>query len=598
VTGPYVGVPINALPLATDITGSEMVPILQSGQTRRTTAGLIAAGPSAGGTVQQISTGNGLSGGANGITVSGKIELAQIPGPTLLGNPATSTGYPTTILLGSGLSFSGNVLTASSSGGGAGTITAVNLSMPTIFTVAGSPITGGSGTFAVTFTTQTANTFFAGPTGGAAATPTFRTITNLDLPFPTTVSIGGVQAVTAVASNWIRGITQTGVPQLSQPAFTDISGTISTAQIPALAYVASIATSTGLTGGTITNTGTISFAAIAPSSLWANNSTATSVPAIVTLGGGLAFSGTTIINTSGAADGVTSIVFQSGLSGGTITSTGTVGISNNSIISAMISANAVLTAAISNNQVTYAKVQLIEPSSLLGNISTATNTVAAITLAGNLAFSGTTLTTTNLTTGTVGSVATGTGLTGGTITNTGSISFASIATKAFWANVSTATAVPVVTTLAGSLAFSGTTLTTTNLTTGTVGSIVFQSGLSGATITNTGTVGISNSAITSAMISANAIQTANISGNQVTYAKIQLIEPSSILGNVSTASNTVAAVTLGAGLAFSGTTIINTGSGVGTVTQISTGTGMTGDRLQAAAPSLFHGPASASSLPK
>lgn len=101
----------------------------------------------------------------------------------------------------------------------------------------------------------------------------------------------------------------------------------------------------------------------------------------------------------------------------------------------------------------------IAPSSLWANVSTATNTPVVITLAGNLAFSGTTLTTTNLSTGTVGSIATGTGLTGGTITNTGTIQFAQIAPSSIWANVSTATSTPVVTTLGTGLLFSGSVLT-------------------------------------------------------------------------------------------------------------------------------------------
>jgi len=103
-----------------------------------------------------------------------------------------------------------------------------------------------------------------------------------------------------------------------------------------------ISTGTGLTGGPVTSSGTIQFASIAPSSLWSNVSTATAQPVITTLGAGLAFSGTTLVNTSGAADGVTSILFQSGLSGGTITSTGTVGVSNGGISSIMIASDIAL----------------------------------------------------------------------------------------------------------------------------------------------------------------------------------------------------------------------------------------------------------------
>jgi hypothetical protein len=64
--------------------------------------------------------------------------------------------------------------------GGGGTVTSVALTAPSIFTVAGSPVTT-SGTLALSLSTQTANTFFAGPSSGGAAAPTFRGIVFGDL---------------------------------------------------------------------------------------------------------------------------------------------------------------------------------------------------------------------------------------------------------------------------------------------------------------------------------------------------------------------------------------------------------------------------------
>lgn len=63
----------------------------------------------------------------------------------------------------------------------AGTVTSVALSMPAIFSVAGSPITT-NGTLAVTAANETANTVWAGPTSGGANAPSFRTLVNADLP--------------------------------------------------------------------------------------------------------------------------------------------------------------------------------------------------------------------------------------------------------------------------------------------------------------------------------------------------------------------------------------------------------------------------------
>jgi hypothetical protein len=56
---------------------------------------------------------------------------------------------------------------------GTGSVTSVALSAPGIFTVAGSPVTT-TGTLALSLATQSANTIFAGPTSGGAATPAFR----------------------------------------------------------------------------------------------------------------------------------------------------------------------------------------------------------------------------------------------------------------------------------------------------------------------------------------------------------------------------------------------------------------------------------------
>jgi len=79
--------------------------------------------------------------------------------------------------------------------GGFGTVSsvAVTLAVPAIFTesVTGSPITG-SGTIALTISlaTESANTFFAGPASGSAATPTFRVLVVADIPASGYASLG------------------------------------------------------------------------------------------------------------------------------------------------------------------------------------------------------------------------------------------------------------------------------------------------------------------------------------------------------------------------------------------------------------------------
>jgi hypothetical protein len=65
---------------------------------------------------------------------------------------------------------------------GAGTVSSVAMTVPgTIYDISGSPITG-SGTLALSLKNQNANTVFAGPSTGAAAAPTFRSLVAADIP--------------------------------------------------------------------------------------------------------------------------------------------------------------------------------------------------------------------------------------------------------------------------------------------------------------------------------------------------------------------------------------------------------------------------------
>jgi hypothetical protein len=66
------------------------------------------------------------------------------------------------------------------SGLGVGTVTSVALSLPSLFTVSGSPVTA-SGTLSASLASQSANTVFAAPNGSAGA-PTFRALVAGDIP--------------------------------------------------------------------------------------------------------------------------------------------------------------------------------------------------------------------------------------------------------------------------------------------------------------------------------------------------------------------------------------------------------------------------------
>ena len=65
---------------------------------------------------------------------------------------------------------------------GAGSVTSVGLTLPSIFTVSGSPVTS-SGTLSAALATQSANAIFAGPSSGSTAgTPAFRPLVAADMP--------------------------------------------------------------------------------------------------------------------------------------------------------------------------------------------------------------------------------------------------------------------------------------------------------------------------------------------------------------------------------------------------------------------------------
>jgi hypothetical protein len=80
-----------------------------------------------------------------------------------------------------------------------GTVGSVGLALPaSILTVTGSPVTA-TGTLTGTLTTQSANTVWAGPTSGGAATPTFRALTSADLPATTSLTQNEVSSTIIVS---------------------------------------------------------------------------------------------------------------------------------------------------------------------------------------------------------------------------------------------------------------------------------------------------------------------------------------------------------------------------------------------------------------
>jgi uncharacterized protein YqgV (UPF0045/DUF77 family) len=122
--------------------------------------------------------------------------------------------------------------------------------MGAAFTFSGSTLTGGFGS--VLDMSGTGSTGFKFPVvAGAAPTvdgncATDSTLHHLKcgsngstvdlqvMPNPSVSTLGGIQSLAAVTSKWINTISTSGVPSATQPAFTDISGSVAAGQMPAL----------------------------------------------------------------------------------------------------------------------------------------------------------------------------------------------------------------------------------------------------------------------------------------------------------------------------------------------------------------------------
>lgn len=121
----------------------------------------------------------------------------------------------------------GQVLTSTGTGltwsnAGSGSVTSVALSLPSIFTVSGSPVTT-SGTLTATLASQTANTFFAAPNGTAGA-PTFRAIVAADIPTLNQNTTGSAATLTTARN--INGVAFNGSVDITITASTTNALTI------------------------------------------------------------------------------------------------------------------------------------------------------------------------------------------------------------------------------------------------------------------------------------------------------------------------------------------------------------------------------------
>lgn len=147
-------------------------------------------------------------------------------GQLYIGNAGVPTISSLTAGLGITITPGFGTITVSGTGG---TVTSVGLSLPvSVFSVSGSPVTS-SGTLTGSFTTQTANTVFAGPASGGPATPTFRALTTADIT--AALNYQEVSSTTTIAAFSAAGYTLVTTMTIT-PAAGTYQATFSSSMTP------------------------------------------------------------------------------------------------------------------------------------------------------------------------------------------------------------------------------------------------------------------------------------------------------------------------------------------------------------------------------
>jgi len=367
---------ITALPSATTpLAGTEVVPIVQSGVTKKVAVSAIGGGS---GTVTSVSvaTANGLAGSVASSTTTPAITLSTTVTGVLKGNGSAisaatagtdylvppsgtsilkgnsggalanavaNTDYQspialTTVGTSGAATFNGTTLNIPNyaSGGGSGTVTSVGISAPAFLSVGGSPVIS-SGTLALTYS-GTALPVANGGTGQTSATAAF------DALAPTQTGNSGKYLTTNGSTTSWATVSGSGTVTSVAQSFT--GGIVSVAGSPIISSGTLALTVAGTSGGVpyfSSGTTWASSAALASNALMVGGGAGTA-PSTVTTGTGVV---TALGVNTGSAD---AFVVNGGAlgtpSGGTVTNlSGTASININGTVGATTPTTGVFTTA-------------------------------------------------------------------------------------------------------------------------------------------------------------------------------------------------------------------------------------------------------------
>jgi hypothetical protein len=97
------------------------------------------------------------------------------------------------------------------------------------------------------------------------------------IPFPTAGALGGVLTAGPIDHQWVNAIDGTGTPTLSQPSFSDLSGTAAPSQSPALSALTGSVTPTQVPALSALN-GSVTAAQVPPLSALSGQITSSQIP--------------------------------------------------------------------------------------------------------------------------------------------------------------------------------------------------------------------------------------------------------------------------------------------------------------------------------